>query len=64
MVEVYATFGEALQDPSSAISRFVAEGERVMASNAQVIDRLVASGLSREEAWSEALRGIRARRVA
>lgn len=55
----YSTFGAALADPKSNIAAFVRKAEQGKTRNALVIDALMARGLTREQAWAEALATMR-----
>ena len=50
------TYGQAQADPNSSISRFLREAREQRAANAARITALMATGLTREQAWSEALK--------
>ena len=52
----HKTYGAAKADPNSSISRFIREAREQRAANAARITALMASGLTREQAWSEALK--------
>lgn len=55
----YATLQDAVNDPSSNISKQLARSAQIRAENAKVIDAYMAKGMTREQAWAEALRRSR-----
>ncbi len=59
MARTYKTRGEALADPASNLSKFMARAAETQKRNDAVIAALMAQGLTREQAWTEALRGAR-----
>lgn len=63
MAKTYETFGDALADPSSNLSKSLEKWREIRDENNKVIDDLMATGLTGEEAWSIALKSIRPKRV-
>jgi hypothetical protein len=55
----FRTFGEAVNDPTSNIARFVAAARPKMERNERAIRELMATGLTREQAWAKHLRGAK-----
>lgn len=52
----YATVGHAVNDPNSNLARFMKQGAQTMTRNERVIQQWMATGLTREQAWTEALK--------
>jgi hypothetical protein len=57
--EIVKTLGEHLQNPDSNVSRQVAKAQETMKRNAAEVERLVAQGLTTEQAWAQLLFGKR-----
>ncbi len=51
----YRNLGEAIADPASNASKVHARALAMMASNDQRIAKLLAQGMTREQAWSRLL---------
>lgn len=58
-VKTYKNVGAAIADPNSNISRFIAKARETRKSNDRVIEQWMATGLTREQAWAEALKTCR-----
>ena len=54
-MKVYANIGAAVADPSSSIAARMAEARKAMQANAAQVERLMAQGATREQAWSTLL---------
>ena len=57
--KTYKTVGHALADPNSNITRFMTKARGTRKSNDAVIAAYMAQGLTREQAWAEALKTCR-----
>lgn len=53
----YESVGAALADPTSNIARFARDARESRREYEQAVERLMAQGLTREQAWQKALFG-------
>ena len=58
-MKTYQTVGHALADQNSNISRFMDKARETRKRNDDVIAQWMATGLTREQAWAEALKTCR-----
>lgn len=55
--KTYENVGAALADPTSSIARFARDARDSRREYEQAVERLMAQGLTREQAWHKALFG-------
>lgn len=58
-MKTYKTVGAAAADPNSNMHRFLTTARETMSANDKVIAQWMATGLTREQAWAEALKTAR-----
>jgi len=59
MPRTYKNVGAAVADPTSNIARFLRDARKTRSKNDRVIEQWMATGLTREQAWAEALKTCR-----